>query len=320
MISVVVPVYNVKEYLQRCVESLLEQSYKDYEIILVDDGSSDGSAMLCDKWESFENITIFHKENGGLASARNYGVGHAKGEWITFVDSDDYVSSTYLEDLHSLVTKFNADMAITRVELQEEKNVGIKRKKQFEDFVVDKEGAFYEVYIGDKVGWSGCGKLIKKSTLLKFPFVDGFYEDSASAYRFIDDCNRIAIGDYSNNYCYIKRDGSITASELSDKHYRIFSVSEEIEIYINEKFPQKEYYSVMIYQNAVLQLLNRLSMPWSTYKKIFLMYRHIFRKNIWEIFKKCDVTNKSKVLLIILCTYPQLLWIFNKVKMMSKRK
>ena len=114
MISVIVPVYNVEEYLKRCVDSLLNQDTDQaYEIVLVDDGSKDRSGAMCDEFGAAhpEKIVVVHKPNGGLSSARNEGVRHARGEWITCVDSDDYVSGQYLSRLHALREKFDADMA-----------------------------------------------------------------------------------------------------------------------------------------------------------------------------------------------------------------
>ena len=98
------------------------QTFQDYELILVDDGSQDGSGDVCDKYaREFERVRVYHKENGGLSSARNYGVGKAQGSWVTFVDSDDYVSETYLADLLHLVEAFDADMAIISVQRCSEK-------------------------------------------------------------------------------------------------------------------------------------------------------------------------------------------------------
>lgn len=319
MISVVVPVYNVFNYLNRCIQSLLAQTYEDYEIILIDDGSSDGSSDLCDKLASeYEQISAFHKKNGGLSSARNLGAQKAKGEWITFVDSDDYVSDSYLQDLYKLVVKFDADMAITRVELRLESQANEVRPKRFDDFVTDRQGGFFEVYIGNKVGWSGCGKLLKTSYVLNRPFPNGFYEDSASAYLFIDQCERIAIGDYENNYKYLRRDGSITASKLSEKHYHIFEISEQIEKYINANICDKEYYATLIYLNAVLQLLNRITMSKEEYEQIFLKYRARFRKDFCSILFKRDVTFNSKIYIMVLCSSPQIFRIFSNA--VTRRK
>ena len=103
MISVVVSVYNMEKYLDRCINSLLKQTYKAYEIILVDDGSTDTSPSLCDEWGKKEtSIRVFHKPNGGLSSARNYGIDHALGDLIIFPDPDDWVDTGYLQKLISI--------------------------------------------------------------------------------------------------------------------------------------------------------------------------------------------------------------------------
>lgn len=98
-VSVIVPVYGVEKYLKECVDSILTQTYSDIELILVDDGSPDRSGEICDEYaRKDERVRVFHKENGGVSSARNYGIEQATGEWIMFVDSDDYIDRTYLED------------------------------------------------------------------------------------------------------------------------------------------------------------------------------------------------------------------------------
>ena len=99
MISVIVPVYNAEKYLSRCIDSILAQSYKDFELLLIDDGSKDGSATICDNYAIKDSrVRVFHKANGGVSSARNLGLDNATGEWITFIDSDDYVESEYLKN------------------------------------------------------------------------------------------------------------------------------------------------------------------------------------------------------------------------------
>ena len=98
LISVIVPVYNIENYLERCVNSIREQTYNNLEILLVDDGSTDSSGALCDRFaEADERIRVFHKENGGSSSARNLGIAEAKGEYLGFVDSDDYISANMYE-------------------------------------------------------------------------------------------------------------------------------------------------------------------------------------------------------------------------------
>ena len=99
MITIIVPVYNVEKYLGTCIKSILLQTYRDFELILVNDGSKDKSGKICDEYALKDNrVRVFHKKNGGVSSARNYGIEHAIGQWICFIDSDDTIDSTYLED------------------------------------------------------------------------------------------------------------------------------------------------------------------------------------------------------------------------------
>ena len=104
LISVIVPIYNVEKYLTKCIESIINQTYKNLEIILVDDGSPDKSPIICDEYAKKDNrIKVIHKKNGGLSDARNYGMSLATGEYISFIDSDDYVTDDYIMTLYSLI-------------------------------------------------------------------------------------------------------------------------------------------------------------------------------------------------------------------------
>lgn len=103
MISIIVPVYKAEKYIHRCIDSILAQSYSDFELLLVDDGSPDNCGAICDEYVAKDNrVRVFHKENGGVSSARNLGIEQAQGEWITFIDVDDYVHPDFLSSLYSL--------------------------------------------------------------------------------------------------------------------------------------------------------------------------------------------------------------------------
>lgn len=307
MISVIVPVYNVKDYLRRCVESLLHQDTdQEYEIILVDDGSTDGSDVICDEYQSTDDrVRVIHKTNGGLSSARNEGIRSSKGEWICFVDSDDYVSSRYLAVLDNLRKKFDADMSVISLKKTLENEEIKEHINRFEDFVLDKKAAFYEIYANIRFSWYAYGKLYPKKIFSKHQFPDGYYEDSASQYWFIEECDKIAFGDYMAEYHYLDRQGSITTTRLSEKHFRIFDVCDEIGQYIDEHYPEWDYVKVLLYQNAVLQLINRVRMTKEQFKEIFYKYRPLFRKNVWKILKKRDVQPALKYYAVILCLTPR---------------
>ena len=115
-VSIIIPVYNVEKYLEKCIKSVLNQTYQNLEIILVDDGSKDKSAIICDEYMVKDNrITVIHKQNGGLSSARNAGIEVATGEAVFFLDSDDYISKECIEKLVKLMKKNSADISINQI-------------------------------------------------------------------------------------------------------------------------------------------------------------------------------------------------------------
>jgi len=121
-ISVIVPVYNVEKYLAKCIDSILAQTFTDFECILINDGSPDNSPAICDEYaKKDERMKVIHKENGGVSSARNTGLDIAQGEWITFADSDDWVDENYLELMYSNAIKNNCDLSICGFKSVDEK-------------------------------------------------------------------------------------------------------------------------------------------------------------------------------------------------------
>ena len=114
LISIVVPIYNVEKYLRQCLDSILDQTYEHFECLLINDGSPDNSADICKEYvDKDARFHYFEKENGGLASARNFGIKYSKGKYITFIDSDDWVESDYLEVLYSKIKEYNTDFVIS---------------------------------------------------------------------------------------------------------------------------------------------------------------------------------------------------------------
>ena len=130
-ISIIVPVYKVEKYLSRCIKSILRQTFTDFELILVDDGSPDKCPQMCDDWgKKDKRIRVIHKENGGLSSARNAGLRAARGEYIGFVDSDDWIACDMYEILYQLAKKYRADITCGGIERT---NAGSVRKKNVRD-------------------------------------------------------------------------------------------------------------------------------------------------------------------------------------------
>ena len=209
-ISVIVPVYKVEAYLPRCVESLMSQTYKDFEIILVDDGSPDTCLVMCDVYaKKYSNIHALHKENGGLSDARNTGMTAAKGEYVTFVDSDDYVHPAYLEMLMQGIRQ-GADFSVCGfTEVYDGNGIEDLDTSRISAACVNaKEGLVEILYQGfhDVSAW---GILLPASLARKYPFPKGkLFEDLYTTYKFYLAAETVAFIRVPLYY-YFQRKGSI---------------------------------------------------------------------------------------------------------------
>ena len=239
-ISIVVPVYNVENCLSYCVESLRQQTYKNIEIILVDDGSTDSSGEICDQYaREDDRIKVLHIENGGLSNARNTGVKESSTDWIVFIDSDDYYDHRAIEYLVELRDKYRVDLVATPViEVRNYENsdfLGDFREKY--SGKLDRRTALEQMFYGNYVGTHSGGKLYKKEILLRFPYPNGMlYEDLALAYEHIAFCENIAVSDL-NLYKYYRRPGSIVNSKYSDRLLDFYKAMEWNRSYIERDYP-----------------------------------------------------------------------------------
>lgn len=221
LISVIVPVYNVLNYLEKCVQTLTKQTYSNLEIILVDDGSTDGSSKLCDKIAKNDNrIKVIHKENGGLSSARNAGLDAAQGEYISFIDSDDSINLNFYNVLLKVLNETDAD--IVQCEMLSVPEQNVVGEALPECGVVEFTGeeavkAFYKSKI--TVFKSSCNKLFKRSLFqtLRYP-VGKIFEDRWIAARLYSACKKVV---YLNLplYYYTVNPDSIMHAKISEKHY-----------------------------------------------------------------------------------------------------
>lgn len=217
LISIIVPVYNVEEYLKQCLDSILEQTFSDYEVILVNDGSTDNSGLICQEYaEKDSHIRYFEKENGGLSDARNYGIEQAQGEYLTFVDSDDWVTETYIEELYSKLQYYNADISICNYFRFQDSNVTFY-KHVFEPYEKEYDSKYllehyFEIEGGDFFLTTVWGKLYKKSLFEELRFAKGITsEDTALIYKVYALSYKIVYF-HKDNYCYRQREGSISNS------------------------------------------------------------------------------------------------------------
>jgi glycosyltransferase involved in cell wall biosynthesis len=223
LVSVIVPVYNVEAYMDRCVSSLCGQSYDKIEIVLVDDGSTDGSGTLCDAWAAKDSrIRVIHKENGGLSDARNVGIAASSGEYIAFIDGDDYVADTYCEKLYEALLRNDADMALCNLcYVWEDGTLRPYMTPCHEKKVVTRKEGLHALLCESNLTFGiVCNKVYKRDLFMKEPplqFALGrYYEDEYINYRLLDKAKKIVwIPDVL--YSYVQRDDSIT-HRYSEKH------------------------------------------------------------------------------------------------------
>lgn len=232
MISVIVPVYNVEKYLRECLDSIIGQTYRNIEIILIDDGSTDNSGIICDEYALYDKrIKVIHKENGGLSDARNCGLSVASGDIVSFIDSDDYVSPYFLEILYEAMEKGNCDIAALKdcCAFWDGDDCGALSKVKHViglEYCTPSKAIEHMFYMHVITG--AQFKLYKRYILgeIKFP-VGYYYEDVATTYKAFLYSKKAVIVD-ADIYAYRKRKNSICREEFSEKKLSALKIFDDI--------------------------------------------------------------------------------------------
>lgn len=236
-ISIIVPVYKVEKYLEKCVDSILAQTFTDFELILVDDGSPDRSGAMCDEYAQKDSrVRVIHKENGGLSSARNAGIDVAKGRYFGFVDSDDYIAADMYELLYQNAKKEQADMSICGIfDLYAGKEPKILSEQYL---LLNKEEAMKAVLEAKIVSVHACNKLFSRELFSAIRYPKGVItEDAAVILPLLDECSSVVI-DTRQKYYYFHREGSISSSGFSIKDLDTIDVWMNNEQWIFDRYPQ----------------------------------------------------------------------------------
>lgn len=298
-ISIIVTVYNVERYLEKCIESILKQTFKDFELILVDDGSSDNSGKICDDYSKKDKrIKVIHTQNGGVSSARNIGLDLAEGEYIGFVDSDDFISPNMFNELYNMIKKNNYDLAICDF-LKVKHDELVCNTYEESDIVKEFNGLsildeLYGPYnIHFVVPW---GKLYKKELFNELRYDLGkLCEDEYIVHRILYKCNKVI---YSGKimYYYVQRENSIM-STISSK--RIIDFNGALKDRINFF---KDIGCFSLHQKAVdsyaVFLIGEYRRACDLQNKL-LLYSSI-RKRIYIILKSKKFSLKEKLSIVVL--------------------
>lgn len=298
-ISLIVPVYNVEKYLEKCVNSILKQTYKNLEIILVDDGSRDKSAEICDKLKKVDNrIIVVHKTNGGLSDARNAGIEIATGNYLGFIDSDDYIQNDMYEYLYKLIKENNGDISICDYKIIYEDEDFHVEKKINKIQTYTKIDAMKELLKKNQIQDYAWNKLYKRNLFsnIKYP-VGRKMEDLGTTYKLFDKANKIIKGN-QKKYFYLQRMGSIVNNKTIDLFIDKYELSFERYNYLKNKYGE-----VIENETDMVQKILELYQI-----KDITVYKYIEEKRINKILEnilnqknvKKNLTLKLRVKLILL--------------------
>ena len=297
LISIIVPVYNVEAYIHQCIKSIIEQSYKNLEIILVDDGSKDKSGKICDDYaRKDKRIKVIHKKNGGLSDSRNAGITVATGKYIAFVDSDDWIEKNMYEKMYNECEKFGADICICGF-FREYKDKTIS-ECNFGERVYDTESALEELIKGRVIKDHAGTKLYKRFLWdnVEYP-VGKVYEDIRTTYKIIQKSKMVCLLPDSM-YHYRQRKGSIARSGFSEQKIEWLEAVKEMEANIKKntsEYDEVLYKRIMEVECSLLREYflysteERLKKNYLLGKKIYLdirKNRRIFwNRNTTKVFK-----------------------------------
>ena len=242
LISVIVPVYNVEKYLKQCVNSIIKQTYTNIEIILIDDGSTDNSAHICDEFAQIDpRIKVFHKANGGLSSARNEGIKKSKGKYLTFIDSDDDISEDYVSYLYGLIKKYKVKLSIcpySVVNIKKNKTKIFNLGENYKEEKLNTEECLKRLLCEKGFSVSACAKLYEKSLFKNVEFPIGkLCEDNGTTYKLIMKCPKVAFCGV-NCYYYCIRQDSITSEKYNDRKMDYIVLTDEACKEIEEQYPE----------------------------------------------------------------------------------
>lgn len=259
MISIIVPVYKVENYLRKCVESIQAQTYSDLEIILVDDGSPDKCSQICDDLaRTDKRIRVIHKENGGLSSARNVGLDKATGEYVTFVDSDDTINPQMIEYLFDAISANNADISMCGCKTITDDGKQLAIDSFADGYIYKNKELINSIVLPLKT--ASWNKLFKRSVINgnRFPHGKIHGEDLVFLLDIIDQSTKLVTVQYIG-YNYFKRGNSITTSSFNNRAFDEVWCKDKAAKILNQKFPSFEKSACLWRFRARMNLIRTIS-------------------------------------------------------------
>lgn len=298
LISIIIPVYNVEKYLERCIESVINQTLKNIEIILVNDGSTDSSPKICDYYASRDSrIKVIHKINEGLGSARNAGLDIANGLYIGFLDSDDYINKDMYELLYTELTNKKVDICGCFFNYRDKENklvVNITEQEKKLCKIYDGRSFLELLYEGDYANGicvSIWNKLYNRRIWNDIRFNNTIYEDDQICTRIYLNNYKVSIID-SLLYIYVQNENSITNTKFSAKNLCFLDILEErTRIFKNEKLKNLYIKTIKLYLNINIEYYLKIKRINSKFN--YLKHKKVFIKNLFNIVRIGDISKKE---------------------------
>ncbi len=238
LVTIIIPVYNVEDYLEKCVESVLNQTYKNMEIILVDDGATDSSGRICDDLKTKDDrIKVIHKANGGLADARNAAIDVMTGEYVTCIDSDDWISEDYISYLLSLLLDNECDISMVQLKKIYKDTDELDQIEEKVEIINKVDAIEFYLYQKKFTASAHC-KLYKSSILQKIRYPKGmYYEDMAVICQLLDMSDKVVVSN-QQKYYYYQRETSIMGERFNERKMHRIKIAEDICVFIKAKYPE----------------------------------------------------------------------------------
>lgn len=312
LISVIVPIYNMEKYLNKCVDSILNQTYSNMEILLIDDGSTDLSPKICDEYMKTDSrIKVFHKKNGGLSDAKNFGIKKASGKYVAFVDSDDWIENNMYENMYYKLKDTKSNIVVCGRYIEYENG----EKKEWynkNEIIINKEQSLIYLNSFYNFDMSSCDKLYEKSLFdnIEFPYGKKC-EDAYTTYLLFNKADRVT---YIPKcfYHYFQRGGSISRNEKINMDY-IYAAEEQLEFFTT-KYPHLRYIAETNYAFSVKSIFQV-----SVERKLqltdeFNLKKKEVKKYYKSILNNKYITMKKKLTYILFAFLPILYKLLLKFK------
>lgn len=302
LISIIVPAYNVEKYIGKCVDSILRQNYTNFELLLIDDGSTDSTAFLCDTYAQRDSrVKCFHKTNGGLSDARNYGLERMTGKYVTFIDGDDYVSDSYISNLVRMIS-IESDIQIAMIpgQMLRESDSPVNDKGNDIE-VLSAVDAMKKMMLRQNITHTSWGKLFTVNLWddIRFP-VGQNYEDYATTYHVFLHAKKVAYS-FNRLYYYIQHDNSIMHQACSKKTLSVLDVSDTVTDDIIKKCRECQIEAralqTAVYLKNMQSILNTGLEAFPSYQKRIV---HMVKRNVKSLLSAKQVPRNDKVKILLL--------------------